>query len=88
MLSRFRRYFSTLSKRRPYRRPERRGLVLELLEDRTTPSSLALLSTDQSDYAPGSTCIFQGTGFEVGESIDIEGATRDVIKAVAIAWKQ
>src|SRR5262249_10550552 len=61
-------------KRTPYVRPENRFHArprVEPLEDRVTPSSLALLATDQPDYAPGSTATFTGTGFEIGENVTI-----------------
>src|SRR5262245_58860643 len=52
-----------------YVRPDNRRHArprVEMLEDRVNPSSLALLTTDQPDYAPGSTALFSGAGFEVG----------------------
>ncbi|HZT82877.1 MAG TPA: hypothetical protein VFA26_21780, partial [Gemmataceae bacterium] len=60
--------------RRRSRKPSsqrRTGKVkVEQLEDRTLLS--AAVWTNQSDYAPGSTAIIQGSGFQVGEAIRLE----------------
>jgi hypothetical protein len=45
-------------------------LSVEALEDRTVPS--ATLVTDQLDYAPGSDVTFTGTGFQAGETINLD----------------
>lgn len=45
-------------------------LHVEQLEDRLVPA--ALLGTDLLDYAPGSTAFISGSGFQAGETIQIE----------------
>src|SRR5262245_13949733 len=47
----------------------RRGFRVEQLEFRNLLA--ASLSTDQADYAPGSDVTFTGTGYEQGETIDL-----------------
>lgn len=66
----FRRSGRTRGQRSRFGRNRRQPrLFLEQLEDRITPS--ALLTTDQPDYAPGDTATFLGSGFEVGENVNI-----------------
>jgi hypothetical protein len=71
-------------RRRPARRkPHRTRLQLEPLEDRVTPS--ATLATDQTDYAPGSTVTFTGSGFQPNEVINISVAsTTTAIQAIQV----
>ena len=52
------------------RRPARRRIVLEALEDRTLLS--VLVATDQTDYAPGSTAIISGGGYQPGDAITLQ----------------
>ena len=43
---------------------------VEQLESRLVPSAVVL--TDKSDYAPGSTAVITGSGFQVSESVHLE----------------
>jgi hypothetical protein len=55
------------------RRPLSRRLNVEQLESRTLMSSgPTTLSTDKPDYAPGTTAIISGTGFQVGETVQLQ----------------
>jgi Putative Ig domain/Matrixin/RTX calcium-binding nonapeptide repeat (4 copies) len=52
--------------------PRRNHLILEQLEDRTLLSTApASLVTDKPDYAPGETAVLSGSGFQVGEAINL-----------------
>src|SRR6266536_3787611 len=46
-------------------------LSVEQLEARNLLS--ATLLTDKADYAPGETAVITGSGFEVGETIQLQG---------------
>src|SRR5262249_15517753 len=48
-------------------------LSLVELETRLAPAGVfsPVISTDQPDYAPGNTAIFTGTGFAIGEHVNI-----------------
>src|SRR5262249_25966561 len=59
-----RRRHTTSTRKRPIH------LRLEQLENRTVPS--AVLWTDKADYAPGSPAIINGSGFLVGETVQIQ----------------
>ena len=52
------------------RTPARRRIVLEALEDRTLLS--VWVATDQTDYAPGSTAIISGGGYQPGDAITLQ----------------
>src|SRR5688572_26517986 len=52
----------------PARRTPR--LRLEHLEDRITPT--AVVTTDLPDYAPGATALIDASGFESGETIELQ----------------
>ena len=54
----------------PKRRPARQRIVLEALEDRTLLS--VWVATDQTDYAPGSTAIISGGGFQPDDAITLQ----------------
>ncbi|MFL5340441.1 MAG: beta strand repeat-containing protein, partial [Gemmataceae bacterium] len=51
-------------------KPKRPRLGVDLLETRLVPSATIL--TNQLDYAPGSTAIITGSGFQPGESVHLE----------------
>ena len=53
---------------RPVKKPRPVPLSFLRLEDRVTPATLV---SDLLDYAPGSTAYFTGSGFGVGETIDM-----------------
>jgi hypothetical protein len=63
----------TCRRSHPLKSPRRR-LLLEQLEDRLTPSTL---TTNLSDYAPGTDVTFTGTGFQPGETINLNIASTD-----------
>lgn len=72
MFTRLFRHFAKSRRPKPIQRPEkrpRRRLYLEQLEDRIVPS--AALMTDQFDYTPGSTAVISGSGFQPGETIQL-----------------
>src|SRR5262249_19145484 len=52
------------------KRTARRLLLLETLEDRLVPS--VSLWTDKPDYSPGQIAIIGGSGFQVGETVQIQ----------------
>ena len=52
------------------RRPARRRIVLETLEDRTLLS--VWVATDQTDYPPGSTALISGGGYQPGDAITLQ----------------
>ena len=52
------------------RRPARQRIVLESLEDRTLLS--VFVATDQTDYAPGSTALISGGGYQPGDAITLQ----------------
>src|SRR6266498_66394 len=45
-------------------------MKVEQLEERMVPS--ASIWTDKPDYAPGSTAVINGSGFQVGEAVHLE----------------
>jgi Ca2+-binding RTX toxin-like protein len=56
------------------RGPFRPFLDVELLEQRTTPTTTATVPavwTDKMDYPPGSTATITGAGFQVGEAVQL-----------------
>src|SRR5262245_44643501 len=57
-----------LAPRKAVRQPGRRPAV-EGLEDRLAP---AAVWTGKADYAPGSTAIISGSGYQVGETVHLE----------------
>src|SRR5262245_53442606 len=57
------------------KRPLRRPLLVETLEDRLVPS--ASLWTDKPDYAPGATALISGSGFQVGETVQLQVVRTD-----------
>src|SRR5205085_8870263 len=59
----------TDAKKRPARRP-----TLEQLEDRVVPS---VMLTDKTGYAPTEKVVLTGSGFEVGETINLHVVRND-----------
>src|SRR5262245_41454836 len=55
--------------------------LLETLEARVTPS--VTLLTDQHSYLPGDTVVINGSGFAVGETVDLNMARTDGVAIVA-----
>jgi hypothetical protein len=69
---------SSLSRKSGARRTQKQAskphrshrMTVEHLEDRVVPSTSVW--TDKPDYAPGSTAVINGSGFQVGEAVHLE----------------
>ena len=59
------------------RTPLRKLLCVEVLEGRVVPS--ATLLTDKLDYSPGETALIRGSGFDLGETINLRVVRTDGI---------
>src|SRR5262245_27612795 len=65
-----------------------RRMAVEQLESRLVPS--AVVWTDKPDYSPGSTAIMAGSGFQVGETVQLQVLRTDGVPDYAegnVPWQ-